>query len=81
LEGPARRFARIRSIGITDAGEVLVFLIWQLPRWLLFGCRNSQERPSATCLRRGSPVMPLAHLAVPRAGPTLAAEPLLCQIR
>ena len=25
LEGPSRRFARIRSIGITDAVEVLVF--------------------------------------------------------
>jgi hypothetical protein len=29
-------------MGITDAVEVLVFLIWQLPHWLLFGCRNSQ---------------------------------------
>ena len=44
LEGPARRFARIRSIGITDAVKVLVFLIWQLLDWLLFGCKNSQER-------------------------------------
>jgi len=57
LEGPAWRFAGIPSVGITDTVEVLVFLIWQLPHWLLFGCKNSQERPRATCLRRGSPAM------------------------
>ena len=66
--------------GITDAVEVLVFLIWQL-RWLLLGCKNSQERPRATCLRRGSPAM----LPAPTGGSTnqaaWAAEPLLCQIR
>ena len=56
LEGP-RRFARIRSIGITDAVEVLVFLIWQLLRWLLLGCKNSQHPSRVTCLRRGSPAM------------------------
>jgi hypothetical protein len=52
LERPAWRFAAIPSDGIADAVEVLVFLIWQLLRWLLFGCKNSQERPRATCLRR-----------------------------
>jgi hypothetical protein len=30
-------------MGITDAVEVLAFLIRQLLDWLLFGCRNSQE--------------------------------------
>jgi len=81
LEGPAWRFAGIPSVGITDAVEVLVFLIWQLLHWLLFGCKNSQERPRATCLRRGSPAM----LPAPPGGSTnratWAAEPLLCQIR
>jgi hypothetical protein len=81
LEGPLRRFARVRSIGITDAVGVLVFLIWQLPRWLLFGCKNSQERPRATCLRTDSPAM----LPAPTGGftnrATSPAEPLLRQIR
>jgi hypothetical protein len=49
LEGSAWRFAGIPSVGITDAVEVPVFLIWQLLHWLLFGCKNSQERPRATC--------------------------------
>jgi hypothetical protein len=35
LEGPARRFAGILSVGITAAVEVLVCLISQLARWLL----------------------------------------------
>jgi hypothetical protein len=48
LKGPAWRFAGIPSTGITDAVNVLVFPIWQLLPWLLFGCRNSQQRPSAT---------------------------------
>jgi hypothetical protein len=30
--------------GVTAAAEILVFLIWQLPHWLLFGCKNSQKR-------------------------------------
>jgi hypothetical protein len=45
LEGPTWRFARIPSMGVTDAVEILVFLIWQLPHWLLFGCKNSQTHP------------------------------------
>jgi hypothetical protein len=57
LEGSAWRFAGIPSVGITDAVEVLVFLIQQLLRWLLFGCKNSQERPRATCFRKGGPAM------------------------
>ena len=69
LERPAWRFAAIPSEGIADAAEVLVFLIWQLLHWLLFGCRNSQERPKAICLRRGSPAMLRPHPAVPRTGP------------
>ena len=48
LEGPAWRFAGIPSVGITHAVEVLVFLIWQLLNWLLFGCENSQEWPRTT---------------------------------
>jgi hypothetical protein len=43
LERPGWRFAAIPSEGITDAVEVLVFLIWQSLNWLLFGCKNSQE--------------------------------------
>jgi hypothetical protein len=45
LEGPAWRVARIPSMGSRDAVEILVFLIWQLLHWLLFGCKNSQKRP------------------------------------
>ena len=48
LERPARRFAEIPSVGMTDAVEVLVFLVWQL----LIGCylaakaaRNGRGRP------------------------------------
>jgi hypothetical protein len=44
-------------MGVTDAVEILVFLIWQLLHWLLFGCQNSQKRPRATYLRRGSLAM------------------------
>ena len=56
LEGP-RRFARIRSIGITDAVEVLVFLIWQLLNWLLFGYKNSQEWPRTTICEAAGPLL------------------------
>ena len=44
-EGPIWRFARIPSMGVTDAVEILVLLIWQLLHWLLFGCKNSQAHP------------------------------------
>jgi hypothetical protein len=44
LEGPAWRFARISSMWVTAAAEILVCLIWQLPHWLLCGCKNSQTR-------------------------------------
>jgi hypothetical protein len=81
LEGPAWRFARISSVGITDAPEALVFLISQLLHWLLFGCRNSQERPRATWLRRGSPAMLPAPTGGSTSRATWVAEPLLCQIR
>jgi hypothetical protein len=76
----APALCRGSQTGITAAVEVLVFLIWQL-RWLLLGCKNSQERPRATCLRRGSPAM----LPAPTGGftnrATWALEPMLCQIR
>jgi hypothetical protein len=55
LEGPIWRFARIPSMGVTDAVEILVFLIWQLLHWLLFGCKNSQKRPRATCGNAAGP--------------------------
>jgi hypothetical protein len=45
LEGPTRRVARIPSMGVTAAAEILVFLIWQLLHWLLFRCKNSQKTP------------------------------------
>jgi hypothetical protein len=32
-------------MGVTDAVEILLFLIWQLLHWLLFGCKNSQTHP------------------------------------
>jgi hypothetical protein len=80
LEGPARRFARIRRIEIKGVAVILVFLIWQLLHWLLFGCRNSQRRPG-DLLAKGS----LAMLPALTGGCTnraiWAAEPLLCQIR
>jgi hypothetical protein len=42
---------RSRAWGVTDSVGILVFLIWQLPHWLLIGCKNSQnfqKRPRAT---------------------------------
>jgi hypothetical protein len=52
LEGLASRFAGIPSMGVTVAAEILVFLFWQLPHWLLFGCKKQQKRresPRSTC--------------------------------
>jgi len=80
-EGPAWRFAGISERRITDAVEVLVFLIWQLLHWLLFGCKNSQERPRETYLRRGSPAMLPALPGGSTNRATWVAEPLFCQIR
>jgi hypothetical protein len=84
LEGPTWRFARIPSTGVTDAVEILVFLIWQLLHWLLFGCKKQQKQPEeaeGTRLRRGS----LANAAGPNRRfhepGHMGAEPLLCQIR
>ena len=68
---------RIPSIGVTDAVEILVFLIWQLLRWLLSGCKNSQERPRATYLRRGSPaLLPVLTGGGSTNRATWAAEPV-----
>jgi len=78
LKGPAWRFAGIPSTGITDAVNVLVFPIWQLLPWLLFGCRNSQQRPSATYCEGA--MLP-APAGGSRNGARWAAAPLLCQIR
>jgi len=44
--------------GVTGAVEILVFLIWQLLHWLLFGCQNSQNsqrRAEATCANAADP--------------------------
>jgi hypothetical protein len=52
LGGPMWRFPRDSEHGVTGSVEILLFLIWQLPYWLLFGCKNSQniqKRPRATC--------------------------------
>jgi hypothetical protein len=48
-------FARIPSIGGHGRVEILVFLIWQLLHWLLFGCKNSQKGPRATCGNAAGP--------------------------
>jgi hypothetical protein len=83
LEGTAWRFARIPSMGATDAVEILVFLIWQLLHWLLFGCKNSQniQKRPGDLFAKGS----LAMLPALTGGSTnrspWAAEPLLRQIR
>ncbi len=83
LEGPMWRFARIPSMGVTDAVEILVFLIWQLLHWLLFGCKNSQniQKRPGDLFAKGS----LAMLPALTGGSTnrapWAAEPLLRQIR
>jgi hypothetical protein len=47
LEGPARRFAGIRSTGIIGAVEILVFLSWQLSIWLIFRCKKQRKQPGA----------------------------------
>src|SRR5580692_8670807 len=80
LEGPAPRFAGVPSVGITGAGEVLVFLISQLLHWLLFGCKNSQERPRPVCEGAVRQCY-RPRAAVSRTGATWAAQPLLCQIQ
>jgi hypothetical protein len=80
LGGPAWRVARIPSMGVTAAAEILVFLIWQLLHWLLFGCRNSQKRPG-DLLAKGSLAMLPALTGGSASRATWAAEPLLCQIR
>jgi len=49
--GPTRLSQDPRARGVTDSVGIVVFLIWQLPHWLLFGCKNSQnfqKRPRAT---------------------------------
>ena len=41
--------------GVTDSVEILVFLIWQLLHWLLFGCKTARRG-------RGRPVAMLPAL-------------------
>jgi hypothetical protein len=41
--------------GVTDAVEILIFMIWQLLHWLLFGCKNSQKGPRVTCGNAAGP--------------------------
>jgi hypothetical protein len=64
LGGPTWRFARIPSMGGRGRRRNLVFLIYQLPDWLLFGCKNSQERPRAPIRRLREPG-PMGCRAVP----------------
>ena len=64
LERAAWRFEAILREGIADPLEVDVFLVWQFLRWLLFGCKNSQEPSWAIYLRGGSP----ARLPAPPGG-------------
>jgi hypothetical protein len=47
LEGPVRRFARIRSIEITGAVVIIVFLIWQLLGLLIFHCKKQPKQRGA----------------------------------
>ena len=70
-------------MGVMDAVEILVFLIWQLLHWLLFGCKNSQniqKRPGDLFVKGQS-----GNAAGLTGGSTnrapWAAEPLLRQIR
>jgi hypothetical protein len=71
--------------GVTDAVEILVFLIWQLLLWLLFGCKEQQKQPEEAegdlFLRRGSLAMLPALTDGSTNRATWAAEPSLCQIR
>jgi hypothetical protein len=58
LQGPTWRFAGIPSMRVTDAVEILAFLIWQLLHWLLFYLAAKNSKPArATCLRMGSLAM------------------------
>jgi hypothetical protein len=45
LEGPTRRFARIRSIRDQTALEILVLLFWQLLARLIFRYKKQQKQP------------------------------------
>ena len=79
LEGPPRALLGAER-GITGALEVLVFLILQLLHWLVFGCKNSQEKPRSVG-EGASPATLRPHAAVSRTGATWVAEPLLRQIQ
>ena len=69
LERAAWRFEAILREGIADAVEVVVFLVWQFLRWLLFGCKNSQGPSWAIYLRGAVRQGYRPHPAVPRTGP------------
>ena len=45
LGGPMWRFPRDSEHGVTGSVEILLFLIWQLPYWLLFGCKKQPKHP------------------------------------
>src|SRR6201984_3754468 len=58
LEGPCGASPGFRALGVTDAVEILIFMIWQLLHWLLFGCKNShtaRRGPRATCGNAAGP--------------------------
>ena len=80
LGGPTCCFARIPSMGVTDALEILVFLIWQL----LHCCYLAEKKPKTARRAESDPFAKgnLAMLsALNRNRAAWAAEPLLCQIR
>ena len=61
----APAFCQGSQMGTTDAVEVLVFLIWHLLRWLLFGCKNGQERRRPTWVPGFKVSLPAADLPSP----------------
>jgi hypothetical protein len=50
LEEPARRCAKVRSIAITGAAEILVFPVRQLLVWLIFSLQKTAKTASTLSL-------------------------------
>jgi hypothetical protein len=69
LEGPAPALCQDSEHRDHRAAEVLVFLIWQLRDWLLFGCKNSQERLGQPVCEGAVRQCCRPHPAVPQTGP------------
>jgi hypothetical protein len=80
----ARRFARIRSIEITGAVVIRIFLIRQLLVWLIFRFKKRPKQPEAAegdRFAKGQSGNATGPPGGSTSRATLAAEPLLCQIR